>query len=556
MSNILLENYLASQFTFGFELEGIYHYDIENPPSSVFTSLVNNIAEAFNLDKNEVEKNVKNDISVHPNDNETGGVRTFEWASPVFNFTPLELKKVIEGLDKLFKNKTVTTNNTCGFHTHISFPDITDEDAIWIILKLAENEEMRTIMSRFKNINFTNEDYASDGFLKIINYQANNGAWNNVRRYLSTDKYRSVRIHPQGTLEWRGPRNFMNRYNKKRVFEFFKLLYQFITFISKSIASTEAYGTSKENIFKMIFGTDKKIEPGKLLTNFNGKKTKNGIETAYQRFVEMDNVDGFVRLLNNNDVLGLSMVKRISAEYDSTYSQFLGKVIYKYYQEDNDQMIYNLILTILSWGSIALTFRYSPWNDKDRENVLYKYINVTKGEYIKTTLLSIINRVFDYNDYNYTFEIASFINNSKEHLEIDPSILYKAVLDWMFDYHSIFFGAAKLITVPEFFNEQQIQFKMVAELNEAIHQGYFYNIDNDSDEYLREMVKNVYNQSGGYYDIGFIINMIKLAKENPVVTPILHEFTKTAEQILAKEPKNARFRLYKAIIDVFTKEIK
>ena len=50
--------------------------------------------------------------------------------------------------------------------------------------------------------------------------------------------------------------------------------------------------------------------------------------------------------------------------------------------------------------------------------------------------------------------------------------------------------------------------------------------------------------------------MIKLAKENPVVTPILHEFTETAEKILAKEPKNSRFRLYKAIIDVFTKETK
>ena len=553
MSNILLENYLASQFTFGFELEGIYHYDIENPPSSVFVSLVNNIAEAFNLDKNEVEKNVKNDISVHPKNNEKGGVRTFEWASPVFKFTPLELKKVVEGLDKLFKDKTITTNNTCGFHTHISFPDITDEDAIWIILKLAENEEMRTIMSKFKNISFTNEDYASDGFLKIINYQANNGSWNIVRKYLTTDKYRSVRIHPQGTLEWRGPRNFMNRYYKKRVFEFFKLLYQFISFISKSIASTEAYGTSKENIFKMIFGTDKKIEPGKLITNFNGKKTKNGVETAYQRFVEMDNVDGFVRLLNNNKTLGLSMVKRISAEYDSTSSQFLGKVIYKYYQEDNDQMIYDLIFTILSWGSIALTFSSSPWNNKDKENVLYKYINVTKGEYIRTTLISIINRVFDINVYTYNFKIASFINNSKEHLEIDPSILYKNVLYWMFDHHGIFFGAAKLITVPEFFNEEQIGFKMVAELNEALRRGTFYNIDNDSDEYLRELVKNDYNQNEGYYDIGFIINMIKLAKENPVVTPILHEFTETAEKILAKEPKNSRFRLYKAIIDVFYK---
>ena len=553
MSNILLENYLASQFTFGFELEGIYHYDIENPPSSVFVSLVNNIAEAFNLDKNEVEKNVKNDISIHPKNNEKGGVRTFEWASPVFKFTPLELKKVVEGLDKLFKDKTITTNNTCGFHTHISFPDITDEDAIWIILKLAE---MRTIMSKFKNISFTNEDYASDGFLKIINHQANNGSWNLVRNYLTTDKYRSVRIHPQGTLEWRGPRNFMNRYYKKRVFEFFKLLYQFISFISKSIASTEAYGTSKENIFKMIFGTDKKIEPGKLITNFNGKKTKNGVETAYQRFVEMDNVDGFVRLLNNNKTVGLSMVKRISAEYDSTSSQFLGKVIYKYYQEDNDQMIYDLIFTILSWGSIALTFSSSPWNNKDKENVLYKYINVTKGEYIRTTLISIINRVFDINVYTYNVKIASFINNSKEHLEIDPSILYKAVLDWMFDHHGIFFGAAKLITVPEFFNEQQIGFKMVAELNEALRCGVFSNIDNDRDEYLRELVTNDYNQSGGYYDIGFIINMIKLANENPVVTPILHEFTETAEKILAKEPKNSRFRLYKAIIDVFTKETK
>ena len=43
-----------------------------------------------------------------------------------------------------------------------------------------------------------------------------------VLRALSDDKYRLFRIHPYGTIEWRGPRNFLDSNDFKIIKDFYK----------------------------------------------------------------------------------------------------------------------------------------------------------------------------------------------------------------------------------------------------------------------------------------------------------------------------------------------
>ena len=71
---------------------------------------------------------------------EEGGESTisYEWGSPILNFTPANLQKMILFLQKGIKEEAIYTNETCGFHIHIGFPDPNKraEDIFWILCNL------------------------------------------------------------------------------------------------------------------------------------------------------------------------------------------------------------------------------------------------------------------------------------------------------------------------------------------------------------------------------------------------------------------------------------
>ena len=258
MNNLLLEQYLASQFKFGFELEAFLKngytdvdYDAEDYLHGVVCDLV-----AWVFDFNENDMDVHYDSSLNANYDED---YPFEWATPVMEFTPSNLKKCINGLNRLLNYEGVYTNETCGFHVHLSFPNISDEDVIWIIAKLAVDNDMRDSLEFFKDgIEFYDNDYASLDVLDSVAEAIEDSDYQRLHAWFTSSKYNVLRIHPQGTLEWRGPRNFLNNGKIENIYGFFALLHKFVRWISSTLRETSIEGISKQNFFKSIYGTEYK----------------------------------------------------------------------------------------------------------------------------------------------------------------------------------------------------------------------------------------------------------------------------------------------------------
>ncbi len=171
--------------------------------------------------------------------------RTFEFRSPVFKCNMINLKIVIEYLDTVMK-EYASTNDTCGFHVHIGFPDkfLVNEHRMWALINLASNEDMFEKIKDFKGIKLHETEYASLSMLDNINKMLNNitltkeDILNQLtsKDYYTSYKYLAFRQHPQGTLEWRGPRGFLDLKNRQIIFDFFvKLLYPLVRFFNDAI---------------------------------------------------------------------------------------------------------------------------------------------------------------------------------------------------------------------------------------------------------------------------------------------------------------------------------
>lgn len=194
----------------------------------------------------------------------------FEWKSPIFNFTPKNIQLIIQFLSKAVREKSVSTNETCGFHIHIGFPDKTrnDIDMFWVICQLAsENKlEMFYKILDFENIKLYHGEYASPSKLKrLIDIFMHIGreeltteeSMEYLRSFYSGYKYTILRQHPQGTLEWRGPRGFLDvkQYDIIKSFILTKL-YPFIKWISNSLDKKElkskSFSISKADFINIV----------------------------------------------------------------------------------------------------------------------------------------------------------------------------------------------------------------------------------------------------------------------------------------------------------------
>ena len=172
---------------------------------------------------------------------------TFEYSSPVIPFTVENLEKFIKLMDKLPKLGVYTDRN-CSLHIHFSHNNLTYTDAVWFMAYLANDEKYKNIIhSNIKNYCFYNNYYAEYKFLKEayekLNFSKtkNNGFFNIL---CDNEKYRCVRIHPQGTLEWRGPRTFLNINKHNKNVLFIKDLYNFIKLINESRNCDKIYSQS------------------------------------------------------------------------------------------------------------------------------------------------------------------------------------------------------------------------------------------------------------------------------------------------------------------------
>ena len=273
MTEILNENLLKSDFTFGFELEACvegsyyedYSFDDEDGeydlPTSADDGVNGELAKAIDNNLNNLlNKGVPSKLHKYGNIDNDPSIRTydrddfsFEWASPVLQCTPYNFNRVIKMLSNL-PTINVYTNDTCGFHHHLSYEGITERDMIWIYVNLCMDAEFRSFMKEVDGIELTSEEWSPDDALIDIKEAIQDNNYERVLRYLSDDKYRLFRIHPYGTIEWRGPRDFLNDNNLTIIKDFYK---KFNTYISKVIeyqARKTIVDTniSKEEFFKQL----------------------------------------------------------------------------------------------------------------------------------------------------------------------------------------------------------------------------------------------------------------------------------------------------------------
>ena len=168
---MLDEARLSTEFKIGFELEGIcvaedmtqggdyglpsYHSNRQAEGNA--KKLLDKLNEELGLGEGHIES----DGSVHPtgtnvtasghefNDRVRGEDRSnhsswgFEYVSPIIPFIPKNINKMVNFLKKL-KDIGVVTNEKCGFHTHISYPEMTREDVAWLLYCVANDSDLFT----------------------------------------------------------------------------------------------------------------------------------------------------------------------------------------------------------------------------------------------------------------------------------------------------------------------------------------------------------------------------------------------------------------------------
>lgn len=211
---IINEKILKSEFAFGFELEAITNRDIGlRGIKRILDSLYG----------------AAGDIGVDASIEVEGDVEAFEWRSPPLPFTP---KNIIRLKDFLLaiEEEGFYTNQSCGFHVHFSAP-LQEADYAFLIFALARDDEMIATLTRLNDISFENSQQANPEFLHDIRNAENVDA---TMRFINQDKRRLLRLHPQGTLEWRGPRDFLH--DREAIASFVALLGRFVGWMQDILA--------------------------------------------------------------------------------------------------------------------------------------------------------------------------------------------------------------------------------------------------------------------------------------------------------------------------------
>lgn len=270
---VLVETLLPTEWTWGCELEGYqrgainnsYAYDDEDEDEDYdddddYSYLYD---ETYDTLINCLEKNCDSNLyddshsEVHSDGslNNIGNNLAFEWATPIFKATPKAFEGFVHTLYDLFKDGEIYTNDDCGFHHHLMYNGMNERDCIWIYCNLAMDDDFIDETIDFDDFSLYSQQWSSINPFTIIRKSIKNDDWSTVLGLLSTDKYRLFRIHPQGTLEWRGPRDFLNEAALEVIKDFYyKHLQKVIMKFIEYNRSTTLFGTniSKNEFFEKL----------------------------------------------------------------------------------------------------------------------------------------------------------------------------------------------------------------------------------------------------------------------------------------------------------------
>lgn len=298
MTKILNETLLTNEFTFGFELEAIVSEDSDIVSEDSWvggndsteddiqyyldTQLYSSYGKHRYNSKVKGESRIHQDSSVQVEELGDEGY-PFEYSSPILPANPDNFARVIRLLKEMGKDG-IYTNSSCGFHHHLAFNGMTPSDMVWIYCNLATDSEAYQMFSKFKVFEFEDEEYASFDDITELGDALMRKDFPTAFDYITISKYRAFRLHPQGTIEWRGPRNFLNNKNIDYIKDFYILFNQLIRKFKKYMDNKTLEDTT--------------ITKKELFDEFNKYNEMRGKDPNWSYLVGTKKSKGMEKLLN------------------------------------------------------------------------------------------------------------------------------------------------------------------------------------------------------------------------------------------------------------------
>ena len=394
----------TGEFTIGFELEGISCWNLDgdfhlpsydayseiNQPKGAAKALKDYLDKTFDLEGSSGNSKIEHDGSLNTNGfshRDFDSLWTFEYATNKIPFNAKNLEKIYDGLTQL-GDDGIYTNNSCGFHIHMSFPDMNKEDITWIICCIACDtkllDELLYLNTFDGKIELFNEQYAKTNFLEEIREAILiNENYKEIGNLLSNEKYNVLHIDDDHkTIEWRGPRGFLNNDDSSIIKSFILKWFKFISKIAKISQSTSykiesdegevtlnKYDLLKEiNLKHLIFISDKEEKNRKklikIINNILDAPVKifslspKSIEHIYK--AEPYQFSKALRELFKNDMFSEDWVYSKPNFIEKVYNIFLQEgysdkslttfefcyQLYEYYKENNENFIQSMPINI------------------------------------------------------------------------------------------------------------------------------------------------------------------------------------------------------------------
>lgn len=296
---------------------------------------------------------------------------TYEWASPVFKFSTVSVQKVINFLKEGVRIGAINTNESCGFHIHLGFPkaERRSNDIFWFLCQLALDEDFFDSIRDFKGISLENYSMASSRHIRQLNKELiwvgekykdimelykfkakeikdDMGAFDldvegNMYKGYKEDFYAEAKIkvnkdvsyyylsdlffdrilnqfydnskfvlfrqHPQGTLEWRGSRGFMDAGRISDISDFFtKVFYPLVKWINDSLNKSELDLGNGVKISKNVFDEMLKMKKPPA-PNLSVKK----VDVRFSKDMKRELIGETIKLFpKNTKFQNLNMIKK------------------------------------------------------------------------------------------------------------------------------------------------------------------------------------------------------------------------------------------------------
>lgn len=264
---------LQSDFDIGLEIEGI-----------ALESNYNNIkkvAEKYGLLFLTGDTSIKEDESIiELSYSEYDGVEyeekiiPFELNTKPFNFSPKTILKVYNYFKELYYQGLIT-NDTCSLHLHIKLKNnkLKSKKSFYhsamLFSYLYETKIYKKLL-KFDNQHMTHSFWANEIDMKeqydcLKNNFDNDNFFNsskNIKRGL-------FHVHPQGTLEWRGPRKLLDMNTiafcnnksideEKRLYRFTKYIFSIIPMLQNA-CNCLGENINKDSLYMNLYNYNKRV---------------------------------------------------------------------------------------------------------------------------------------------------------------------------------------------------------------------------------------------------------------------------------------------------------